>query len=225
MLGVLRSTRRPFQPISREGALILNNLLLCTLAPPCCWARSTRSSSTCSPATRSRSGPPFFNATFVRLRAAVRRALRRTFPRLEARRALAGPAAAVVVSLIAAIVAATVVDGRARLASLGFGIGLADRGQPGRVRRPPAPGPHVLRQLRRLKATPRSSLGMTIAHAALGFVVLGAVATSAWHLELMHAMKPGETVSFAGYTGTLLSVARGQGRQLHGRARHACRRL
>ena len=32
--------------------------------------------------------------------------------------------------------------------------------------------------LRRLKATPRASLGMTIAHTALGFVVLGAVATS-----------------------------------------------
>ena len=47
---------------------------------------------------------------------------------------------------------------------------------------------------------------MTIAHTALGFVVLGAVATGAWHLELMQTMKPGETRAFAGYEVTLQKV-------------------
>jgi len=45
---------------------------------------------------------------------------------------------------------------------------------------------------------PRASLGMTIAHTALGIVVLGAVATAAWHVELIRTFKPGDTVEFAG---------------------------
>ena len=52
---------------------------------------------------------------------------------------------------------------------------------------------------------------MTIAHAALGVVVLGAVATGAWHLELIQTMKPGETVAFAGFEVTLKSVDAVQG--------------
>jgi cytochrome c-type biogenesis protein CcmF len=44
---------------------------------------------------------------------------------------------------------------------------------------------------------------MTISHAALGFVVLGAVATAAWNLELIRTMKPGDTAEFAGFGVTL----------------------
>src|SRR5206468_11110249 len=46
---------------------------------------------------------------------------------------------------------------------------------------------------------PRAAIGMTIAHTALGVVVLGAVATAAWHLELIQTMKPGDSVKFAGF--------------------------
>jgi cytochrome c-type biogenesis protein CcmF len=52
---------------------------------------------------------------------------------------------------------------------------------------------------------------MTISHAALGFVVLGAVATGAWHSELIRTVKPGESVSFAGYEVTLQRVDNVQG--------------
>jgi cytochrome c-type biogenesis protein CcmF len=110
--------------------------------------------------------------------------------------------------VIVAIVASYAIDGRATLAAIAFGFGVwlivgslvefASRLRLGRV--------PLADSLRRFKATPRASLGMTIAHTALGFVVLGAVATSAWHLELMHTMKPGETVSFAGYQVTLQKV-------------------
>jgi len=37
----------------------------------------------------------------------------------------------------------------------------------------------------RLGTMPRAAIGMTIAHTALGVVVLGAVSTAAWHLELI----------------------------------------
>ena len=47
---------------------------------------------------------------------------------------------------------------------------------------------------------------MTIAHASLGIVVLGAVATAAWHVEVMQTLKPGETAHIAGYAVTLQRV-------------------
>ena len=40
---------------------------------------------------------------------------------------------------------------------------------------------------------------MTIAHAALGFVVVGTVATSAWNVELIRTMRPGDSAPFAGF--------------------------
>ena len=86
-----------FQPISREGALILNNLLLCTLAAtvllgtlyPLFLDLLDRQQGLGRPAVLQRD-------LRADLRAAVRRALRRPVPRLEARRdrARAGPACA-----------------------------------------------------------------------------------------------------------------------------------
>ncbi|HTB36133.1 MAG TPA: cytochrome c-type biogenesis CcmF C-terminal domain-containing protein, partial [Reyranella sp.] len=162
-------------------------------------------------------GPPFFNATFVPICAPLFAALC-VGPFLGWKRAELWPAllqlrVAFVISVIVAIVASYAIDGRATLAAIAFGFGVwlivgslvefASRLRLGRV--------PLADSLRRFKATPRASLGMTIAHTALGFVVLGAVATSAWHLELMHTMKPGETVSFAGYQVTLQKVAEVKG--------------
>ena len=52
---------------------------------------------------------------------------------------------------------------------------------------------------------------MTISHAALGVVVLGAVATGAWHLEVIQTLKPGEKMRIAGYDVTLARVDNVQG--------------
>ena len=52
---------------------------------------------------------------------------------------------------------------------------------------------------------------MTISHAALGVVVLGAVATGAWHLEVIQTLKPGEKMRIAGYDVTLVRVDNVQG--------------
>ena len=65
--------------------------------------------------------------------------------------------------------------------------------------------------LRRLRATPRAAIGMTISHAALGVVVLGAVATGAWHVEVIQTLKPGEKTRIAGYDVMLVRVDNVQG--------------
>src|SRR5262249_30757057 len=112
------------------------------------------------------------------------------------------------VAVAAAFVAAVAIDGRSALAAIAFGFGVwlivgslvefASRLRLGR-----APWSETLR---RLKATPRASIGMTISHTALGFVVLGAVATGAWHTEVIQTLKPGEKTHIAGYDVTLQRI-------------------
>ena len=186
-----------FQPVSREGALILNNLLLCTLAATVLLGTLYPLFLDLLTGNKVSVGPPFFNATFVPLCAPLFAALC-VGPFLGWKRAELWPALmrlriALVVSLAAIVVAMTMIDSRSTLAALAFGFGvwlivgslasLTDRVRSGTLR-----------------TIPRSTLGMVIAHASLGVVVLGSVATSSWNTELMHTMKPGDKVSFAGYS-------------------------
>ncbi|MGQ3298529.1 heme lyase CcmF/NrfE family subunit [Reyranella sp.] len=186
-----------FQPVSREGALILNNLLLCTLAATVLLGTLYPLFLDLLTGNKVSVGPPFFNATFVPLCAPLFAALC-VGPFLGWKRAELWPAlmrlrVALVVSLAAILVAMTMIDSRSTLAALAFGFGvwlivgslasLGDRFRSGTLR-----------------TLPRSTLGMVISHAALGVVVLGSVATSSWNTELMHTMKPGDRIAFAGYS-------------------------
>ncbi len=201
-----------FQPISREGGLILNNLLLCTLAATVLLGTLYPLFLDLLTGNKVSVGPPFFNATFVPICAPLFAALC-VGPFLGWKRAELWPAlmqlrVAFIVSVLAAIVAATMIDSRSTLAAVAFGFGVwlivgslsefANRLKLGH-----APWSETWR---RLRATPRASLGMTIAHASLGVVVLGSVATAAWHLEVMQTLKPGETAHIAGYAVTLQHV-------------------
>ena len=186
-----------FQPVSREGALILNNLLLCTLAATVLLGTLYPLFLDLLTGNKVSVGPPFFNATFVPLCAPLFAALC-VGPFLGWKRAELWPALmrlriALVVSLAAIAVAMTMIDSRSTLAALAFGFGvwlivgslasLSDRVRSGTLR-----------------TIPRSTLGMVIAHASLGVVVLGSVATSSWNTELMQTMKPGDRIAFAGYS-------------------------
>ena len=192
-----------FQPVSREGALILNNLLLCTLAATVLLGTLYPLFLDLLTGTKVSVGPPFFNATFVPICAPLFAALC-VGPYLSWKRAEIGPALmrlrlVFFAAVIAAIVAGTLVDGRATLASIAFGFGVwlilgSLTEFIGRARRG------------RLRTMPRSTIGMSISHAALGFVVLGAVATAAWNTELIHTMKLGESQPFGDYKVTLTKV-------------------
>ncbi|MGH8570730.1 MAG: cytochrome c-type biogenesis CcmF C-terminal domain-containing protein, partial [Gammaproteobacteria bacterium] len=64
---------------------------------------------------------------------------------------------------------------------------------------------------RRLRNLPRAAYGSALAHAGLGFAVIGIVATTAWRSEHILALKPGDTADIAGYTLTFKGVAPRQG--------------
>jgi cytochrome c-type biogenesis protein CcmF len=194
-----------FQPLSREGALILNNLLLCTLAATVLLGTLYPLFLDLLTGNKVSVGPPFFNATFVPICAPLFAALC-VGPYLGWKRAELWPAlrhlrVAFIVAVIAAIVAASVLRPSMAVA-FGFGVWLIAGSL----------GEFAQRLVRTgYRMPPRASLGMTIAHAAMGVIVLGAVGTGAWNSELIRTMKPGDRASFAGFDFKLDRVENLQG--------------
>jgi cytochrome c-type biogenesis protein CcmF len=195
-----------FAPISREGALILNNLFLATataavlvgtLYPLILDALTGETISV---------GPPFFDLTFGTLMVPLLIILP-LGPFLAWKRGdlvavtqrLAGAAGLAILLLVAGmIVTGTPVS----LAPLGLLLGiwvafgaiadLIDRAKLGRV----AFG----ESMRRLFGLPRTAWSTTIAHLGLGVSVIGIVTASAWGGELITTLRTGESVELAGYT-------------------------
>lgn len=58
----------------------------------------------------------------------------------------------------------------------------------------------------RLHGLPRSALGTTAAHMGVAVLVVGCIAGTAWRSETIGAMRPGDTLSLAGYSATLARV-------------------
>lgn len=194
-----------FAPISREGALVLNNLLLTTacltvfvgtLYPLALEALTGEKISV---------GPPFFNLTFGPLFVALTFAIpfgpflawKRGDLFGVAQRLMA--AVAIGVATIAAIL--LLQQGREVLAP--FGVGLAVYVVIGAVlelvervglfRLPTA----VVRA--RAAGLPRSAWGTAVAHCGIAVSMCGIICAAAWGTERIVAMKPGETVSLSGY--------------------------
>ena len=196
-----------FAPVSREGALVFNNLFLTaacatvfvgTLYPLALEALTGDKISV---------GPPFFNATFGPLFAMLLIAL--PFGPLLAwkRGDLAGVAqrlsGAFVVALIG-VAATFVVEGRPLLAPFGIGLALfviagsitdiVER--TGLLRAP------LMSVARRAAGLPRSAWGTTFAHLGLGITLLGIVGETQWNAERIVSVKPGEKVAIRNYDFT-----------------------
>jgi cytochrome c-type biogenesis protein CcmF len=194
-----------FAPISREGALVLNNLLLATataavltgtLYPLLLEALTGRTISV---------GAPFFELTFGAIMAPLLVILpfgpflawkRGDLVAVCQRLALAGGLA-----LFAAIVVALLGGATVSLAPIGLLLGfwvafgalaeLVDRAQIGRIA--------FSQSLRRLFGLPRTAWATAMAHLGLGVTVIGIVAVSAWEREAVTTMAPGESLDVAGY--------------------------
>jgi cytochrome c-type biogenesis protein CcmF len=194
-----------FAPISREGALILNNLFLVTglgavlvgtLYPLILNAITGQTISV---------GAPFFDLTFGTLMVPLLLLLP-LGPFLAWKRGdlvavvqrLAGAAG---LTLVVAIAMFFVTDAHVSLAPLGLLLGfwaaigaiaeLVDRVRLGRI--------PLGESIRRLAGLPRTAFSTALAHFGIGVTVIGIVATSAWQSELITTIAPGQTVSISGY--------------------------
>ncbi|MBN9290187.1 MAG: heme lyase CcmF/NrfE family subunit, partial [Hyphomicrobium denitrificans] len=206
-----------FQPISREGSLVLNNLLLVT-------ATATVLVGTLYPMAlegltgeKISVGPPFFNSTFGPLMIPLLLAL--PFgPMLAWKRGdLAGVMQRLAFAVLAAIVVivATYAVGHRGpwLAPFGIGLGVyvmmgAIAEWASRIKLAQVP---VSESIRRARNLPRSAYGTLLAHFGVGMLVVGIIATSAYREEHILVMKPGQTLSVAGYDVTFAGFESGRG--------------
>ncbi|MEM7423021.1 MAG: heme lyase CcmF/NrfE family subunit [Pseudomonadota bacterium] len=194
-----------FQPISREGALILNNLLLAvscavvfigTLAP---LVREFVDGSKISV------GAPFFDLAFTPFMVLLFLALpfgsMLPWKRGDAAKVMGRLWWAALGALAIGGVIFGLQSGTALLAPVGialaawliFGVGveLAERAGVGRV--------GAGKWLGRLAGLPRADWGKSIAHAGLGLSVMGIAAVSAWEIEDIRLARPGDSFALGPY--------------------------
>ncbi|RYC26857.1 heme lyase CcmF/NrfE family subunit [Ciceribacter ferrooxidans] len=197
-----------FAPISREGALVLNNLILTVSAATVLVGTLYPLLLETLTGDKISVGAPFFNLTFGLLMAPLlvampfgpmlawkRGDLLGAFQRLYAAAGLA---------LVAAVILFYVQHGGPVLAVFGLAAGffivfgaLADlwyRAGFNKVSASVA--------FRRLAGLPRSAFGTALAHLGFGVTVLGIVAVTTFETETVSEMKPGMTVEAGGYTVT-----------------------
>ncbi|MFO0293211.1 MAG: heme lyase CcmF/NrfE family subunit [Rhodospirillales bacterium] len=200
-----------FAPVSREGALVLNNLLLST-------ATATVFVGTIYPLIvdvmgggKISVGPPFFNATFaplmVPLLIAVAFGPFMGWKRGDALGALQRLWIAFAGAILLMAVALYATGGGPLLAIGGLGIGawvaigvVVEWAE--RVHLFKAP---FAESLRRARSRPLAAHGMTLAHLGLAITTFG-VAASAWEVERIVAMRPGDATTISGYTLRLDAV-------------------
>ena len=194
-----------FQPISREGSLLINNLLLGTATATVLLGTLYPLLEEAIGTNKVSVGAPFFNATFVPLMTPLV-ILMAVGPLLPWKRGDLG--AALKRLWLAAVVSLVVFGGvwfavDPRNATGAFGLALAAWLLIGTLvelaGRIVLFGVPVVDSLRRLRRLPRSAIGMTLAHAGLALLIAGVSASSVWKEENILVMKPGETTTIAGY--------------------------
>jgi cytochrome c-type biogenesis protein CcmF len=206
-----------FAAISREGAMVLNNLLLATACATVFLGTLYPLFLDAVSGGKVSVGPPFFNTTFVPLMIPLAMAMI-IAPLIPWKRGELGTAAARLwpAFIAAAVVAATVliyVGGANVLAAFGMALAawvavgaLVELAERVRLFRVPAG-----ESLARAAGLPRAAWGMTVAHFGVGIFIAGVTASSAWQSEKVQLVKPGETINVAGYNFTFKGAVEEQG--------------
>ncbi|EIM74926.1 cytochrome c-type biogenesis protein CcmF [Nitratireductor aquibiodomus RA22] len=194
-----------FQPVSREGALVLNNLILTT-------ATATVLIGTLYPllveavtGDKISVGPPFFNLTFGPLILPLLLivpfgpllAWKRGDLWAVSQRLFWAFGSALAIALLVVLM----IDRASVLAALGIGLGvwlvlgaltdLVVKSGLGKA------APSVA--FSRFRGLPRSVFGTALAHAGIGLTTIGIISVTTLETEQIAAMQPGETVEMQGY--------------------------
>ncbi len=194
-----------FKPVSREGALLFNNLLLTTACATVLLGTLYPLMLEVTTGAKVSVGPPYFNATFIPLMMPLFAALAvgplLSWKRADLTGALMRLKFAAAVAVAATALAAVLLHGQDGYALIGLavaawlvagslfelgqriGIGKADAG----------------RVLQRAIGLPRAAWGMSLAHIGVGIVVAGATGASLLTTEVITVVKPGESFEIADY--------------------------
>ena len=215
-----------FAPISREGALVFNNLFLVTACATVVIGTLYPLALQALTGEKISVGPPFFDLTFGPLFIALMIGM--PFGPLLAwkRGDLLGAAQRL---FTAAILAAVAIAAAFTIAHRGpvlapFGVGLAVFVMAGAVtdivertmvlRLPPRAA------LRRAVGLPRAAWGTVFAHFGIGVTLLGIVSVTAWGSERIADVKPGGSLDIAHYRLTFDGVFHRTGSNYQGLVAH-----
>ena len=203
-----------FAPISREGALIFNNLFLTTACATVFVGTLYPLALETLTGTKISVGAPFFIMTFVPLFIPLLVVV--PFGPLLAwkRGDLLGVAqrllGAVAVAVIAIAMTFTIVGQGSLFAPFAIGLAfyvmvgaLTDLVERTSLFREPATSSFT-----RARGLPRSVWGTALAHFGLGVTLLGVVCETQWGEERIASMKPGQSVSISGYDITFDGLVR-----------------
>ncbi|MGX9430771.1 MULTISPECIES: heme lyase CcmF/NrfE family subunit [Bradyrhizobium] len=206
-----------FAPISREGALVLNNLFLTTACATVFIGTLYPLALEVLTGDKISVGAPFFNLTFGPLFVPLMIAV--PFGPLLAwkRGDLLGAAQRLTAAGIAALIAIAVLwawtRGGASFAPLAIGLAvfvvagaltdLAER--LGLFRLP------FGTSVQRARGLPRAAWGTAFAHAGVGIALIGIVCETTWNSEYIGTMKPGDSAKVAGYELKLDDIGQRQG--------------
>jgi cytochrome c-type biogenesis protein CcmF len=206
-----------FAPISREGALVLNNLLLTTACATVFVGTLYPLALETMTGEKISVGAPFFDLTFGPLFIPLMFAL--PFGPLLAwkRGDLLGAAQRLIAAGIVALIVVAVVwawtlggstfaplaIGLALFVIIGAVIDIVER--TGLFRLP------LGTAIRRARGLPRSSWGTMFAHAGVGIALIGIVCETTWNSENIRSMRAGDVTSIAGYGLKLESLTPREG--------------
>jgi cytochrome c-type biogenesis protein CcmF len=198
-----------FAPISREGALVFNNLFLTTACATVFVGTLYPLALEALTGDKISVGPPFFDLTFGPLFIPLMAAM--PFgPLLGWKRGdLVGAAqrllAAALLATLATAAAFAIEQGGPVLAPFGVGVAIfvmagavTDFAERTLVFRVP-----FRAALHRALGMPRSAWGTTFAHFGMGMTLLGIVGVTAWGSERIAEIKPGDSLNIAHYRMTL----------------------
>lgn len=201
-----------FQPVSREGSLLLNNLLMTVAAAAVLLGTLYPLFLDAVGGGKVSVGAPFFNSVFIPLMIPAIMVMAfgplMAWKRGDAGRAFKQLFVALAASAITVVATWMVMDNASLLSVLGTGLSawlvvgtLTEVAVRIRLFKT-----DLASSLRRLVSIPRSSWGMTCAHAGLGIAIAGMIGSTVWRQESIQVMSVGQSVELAGYTYVLHGV-------------------
>ena len=206
-----------FAPISREGALVMNNLLLATMTATVLLGTLYPLLLEMTTGGTVSVGMPFYAATFVPLALPLLLLMAvgpfMGWKRGDMRGALQRLIAAAVCALAAAIIAIWIKTDGPLLAPLGLfaGVWLLTGTAIEFMERIRLFDRDAARILTRIRHTPRAAYGMSLAHVGLAIAVIGMTGAAAWKTENIKVLQPGESLTLQGYDLKLDSVGGARG--------------
>jgi cytochrome c-type biogenesis protein CcmF len=216
-----------FAPISREGALVLNNLFLVTACATVFVGTLYPLALEALTGDKISVGAPFFNATFGPLFAPLLLAV--PFGPLMAwkRGDLLGVAQRLIGAIAIALITVAVIfamDGGGGPILVPFAVGLALFVMAGAVtdllERTALLKVPIMTALSRAVGLPRSTWGTAFAHFGLGVTLLGIIGETQWGAERIAELKPGESIAIRRYELELNGMTTRQGPNYREMAAH-----